>query len=249
MSRAKKENWNIPKKLFGISFKRTGLLESALIHPSYRNENPGQKQLDDFDRLEFFGDAILNYVICKKLYRIFPEADEGLLSRLRSILVSRRILSRIAKDLGFLKWIRLGKGLEKQGVIFKKKILADSFESFLGALYFDKGLAQTEKFLLKHFDEYFDAKKLFRLDPNPKSMLQEISQRQWQRLPTYRSEVHEKGFLTMVSIDHLKKASAQGKTRQESEEKAARILIRKLRQKFVHLSKKSFSGKKLRKLS
>lgn len=237
------------KKELRLSLKKPYLYEAALSHPSFRNENPSHHKLQDFDRLEFFGDVVLNFVVCKKLYRSFPDADEGLLSRLRSILVSRKILSRIAKEQGFLKLVRLGRGLEKQDQNSKKKILADAFEAFIAALYFDKGFSHAEKFILKLFKSYFDAKRLFRLDPNPKSMLQEISQKKWQKIPTYQFEITPDGFTSIVSIDHLKKASASGKTKQEAEERAARLLIRKLKNQLARLSKKESSGKKVRKLA
>lgn len=230
-----------------LRFKNAKLLGAALHHPSYRNENTSQKFCDDFDRMEFFGDTVLNFVICRKLYKTFPQADEGLLSRLRSILVSRKILSRIAREIGFTKQLKLGRGLAEQDDFSKAKIYADGFEAYIAAHYFDQGLERTEKFLLKCFHGYFDIKKLFRLDPNPKSTLQELSQRHWQKLPTYESQPAEGGVFTVVSINRLKKAKALGRNRQESEENAARLLIRRLRQDLVGRLKRRSSGRKVRK--
>lgn len=238
-----------PQKKLPLRFRKPELLDAALHHPSYRNENPPRPELQNFDRLEFFGDSVLNYVICRKIFKIFPEADEGMLSRLRSILVSRRILSRISKELRLTKFIRLGKSLQNQPEFLKSKVFADTFEALIAAYYFDQGFEKTEKFILKCFRGYFDAKKLLRLDPNPKSTLQELSQKYWQKLPIYTSENNGGSIKTTVSLGRSKQASASGRTRQESEEKAARILLRSLRQDLLGRLKRKSSGKKLRKTS
>ncbi len=237
------------KKKFPFRFKVPALLDAALFHPSYRNENSPRPELQNFDRLEFFGDSILNYVICRKIFKVFPDADEGMLSRLRSILVSRRILSRIARELRLTKFIHLGKSLQNQPEFLKSKVFADTFEALIAAYYFDQGFEKTEKFILKCFRGYFDAKKLLRLDPNPKSTLQELSQKYWQKLPVYLSDTSNGDIKTTVSIGRTKQASASGRTRQESEEKAARLLLRSLRQDLLGRLKRKSSGKKLRKTS
>ncbi len=235
----------LPKKIFGIVFRKPAYLQAALYHPSYRNENVLGRSYENFDRMEFFGDAILNFVVCQKLYEIFPEADEGMLSKLRSILVSRRILARIAKELKLPRHMHLGKSLQKQEIYLKTKLYADVFEALIAAFYFDQGFNRTREFILKHFKSYFDAKKLFRLDPNPKSTLQELVQKHWQKLPVYESRQTDKGTETVVAITRTRKAAAVARTRRESEEKAARLLLRKLRQELLgRLSRKS-SGRKL----
>lgn len=236
-----------PAKKFFVRFKNPRLLEAAFFHPSYRNETPLDFKHEDFDRLEFLGDSILNWVICRKIYQKFPLADEGILSRLRSILVSRKILSRIARQINLPQWLKLGKSLENQDDFLKSKMYADAFEALIAAIYFDQGFDKTEKFLLKCFRGYFDMRKLFQLDPNPKGTLQDLSQRNWQKLPTYASQPFEKGSRTLVFIHQRLKANAEGRNRQESEEKAARLLIRKLRQVLLGRLKRKSSGKKLRK--
>ena len=251
MHRALKHSFSLEikkiKQKLHLSFRNSKLVESAFTHPSFRNENRCPPLLD-FDRLEFFGDSILNYVICRHLFRLFPEANEGMLSRLRSILVSRKILFRVAQELHLSQFVKLGKSIRPQLVFAKSKILADTLEALLAAVYFDKGLPKTEKFILQHFQSYFDAKRLFRLDPNPKSTLQEISQKQWQKLPLYTSEITPSGIKSTVAVGKTRTATALARTRQESEEKAARLLVRKIRQELVRRSSKASSGKKLRKI-
>ena len=119
---------------FFLRFQNLKLKDAALLHPSYRNENPKHELYEDFDRLEFFGDSVLNFVMCQKLYDKFPEADEGLLSRLRSILVSRKILSRIAREIGLPQFLKLGRGLSSQEDFHKSKMFADAFEALIAAL-------------------------------------------------------------------------------------------------------------------
>jgi ribonuclease-3 len=240
-----------PKKIFGIRFKNTLLLEAALMHPSYRNETPGapRGKHENFDRLEFLGDALLNEIICRRLYALYPEADEGGLSRLRSIIVSRRILSRIARELGLPKYVKLGGSLIRQKQFLKAKIYADALEAFFAALYFDQGPARTERFILRAFRNYFDARRLFRLDPNPKSTLQELAQRHWRKLPLYSGEFAEGRFKITVAIDRQRRALASGRSRRDAEDKAARLLIRSLRQELVGRLNKKSSGKKLRSVS
>ncbi len=231
------------QSLFGIRFRDSRWLEAALNHPSYRNEN-FVPPLEDFDRMEFLGDSILNFVVCRKLYALYPAANEGLLSRLRSIIVSRKILSRMALELKMTPHLKLGKSLKRQFAFSRAKILTDSIESLFAAIYFDQGFAKTEAFILKYLKPYLDAKRLFRLDPNPKSTLQELAQKQWRVIPTYISQFHAGGMKTEVIISPARKAVATGRTRQEAEEKAARLLLRKIRQELLRRSKKKSSGKK-----
>ena len=217
-------------KALKLPIRRIKYYEAALTHPSYRNENQ-TKPLEDFDRLEFLGDAILNEVVCQRLYKEFSNADEGMLSKLRSILVSRKVLSRIALKLKLQKWLRFGNSLRHAfKSSFKTKLLTDIVEALFAAIFFDLGRAKTEAFILKHYEEYFDAKKLFRLDPNPKSTLQEFTLKAWKKLPEYKHAFSRLGVKTTVSAGR-KKATVFAKSKKESELKAACALLRLLRRK------------------
>lgn len=240
-SKSKKKN---PTLLSRLHFQNSQWFEAAVTHPSYRHENRRPAKLASFDRLEFFGDAILNFAICKKIYAVFPDADEGILSRLRSTLVSRKILYKIASSIGLGRFLKLGKSLSTPQALPKGKIFADCLEALLAALYFDQGFEATERFILKIFKDYFDAKRLLRLDPNPKSALQELAQKFWRKLPAYKTETTHEGFLTTASIQGFKEASALGRTRKESEQKAARLLIRSIRQEPAERLKKNSSERK-----
>lgn len=219
------------KKALKLPVRSIKYYEAALTHPSYRNENK-MAPLEDFDRMEFLGDAILNEVVCQKLYTDFPDADEGMMSKLRSILVSRKVLSRIALKLKVQKWLRLGRSLQDAfKTSFRTKLLTDIVEALFAAVFFDLGRSRTETFILNHYKEYFDAKKLFRLDPNPKSTLQEFTLKKWQKLPEYKHQFTQKGVKTTISAGRGRKASGFAKNKKESELKAACALLRLLRNK------------------
>lgn len=222
------------RKVLGFQARALPTYRAALTHPSFRNENYRiTKDLEDFDRLEFLGDSILNEVICQKLFEKFPEADEGMLSKLRSILVSQKILSRIAQAIKLHQVLLISNSLRHNFKDFlKAKLLTDALEALFAAIYFDQGHDKVEAFILKHFKKYFDPKLLFRLDPNPKSTLQEMTLKKWQKLPEYTHAFSDKGVKTTVSAGGKRKASALHKIKRESEVLAARALIRKLRKEF-----------------
>jgi ribonuclease-3 len=216
------------RRYFGIKFANPRLLETALTHPSYRNEHP-ELRVGNFDRFEFFGDAVLNYVICCELIRIFPDANEGILSRYRSTLVSKRILSRVAKDIKLGRFLKLGQGLKEEKGGQQAKILADALEALIAAIYEDQGLDAAGQFIRKHLGPYLNPRRLLRLDPNPKSMLQELAQKQWKKIPEYRWKPHKQGIRVEVRVGKKHCVAVTGKYRKELEEKAARELLRKLR--------------------
>ena len=222
------------ERALGYQFKNKKLLKAALIHPSYSLENSKNLGLENFQRLEFLGDAILNLFIARNLYQRFPKANEGLLSRLRSTLVSRKLLARVAKPLHLKKHIymsahhRIDSSIEIE--LNLEKMIADTFEALIAALYFDRGQKITEAFLAKRFRSYFNEKKLFQLDPNPKSTLQEYVQKKFGILPVYEASLDKKTrqFTTFVTVKRGMKAKGTGRTKQEAEVEAAQALLKKL---------------------
>lgn len=212
----------------GLRFSHPELLEGALTHPSYRNEY-STAHLPDFDRLEFFGDAILNYVVCRELLNRFPQANEGILSRFRSTLVSRKILARVAREIKLEQWIRLGRGLAEEKRKRESKVLADTLEAVIAAIHEDGGLSRAVEFILKNFHSYLNPRRLFRLDPNPKSTLQEVAQKVWGKLPEYSWKATPQGLRVEVRIAGKHKLAVRGKNRRALEEKAACELLKRLR--------------------
>ncbi|MBI1977598.1 MAG: ribonuclease III [Candidatus Omnitrophica bacterium] len=235
------------EKAIGNTFRNKKLLQAALTHPSYSTEIGTEKLPQNFQRLEFLGDAILNFFIARRLYQLFPKANEGTLSRLRSTLVSRKLLVRIAQSIRLKKYLRLGKSGLYHPDLVMEKILADAFEALIAAVYFDRGPRAVERFLAKHFKPYFNERKLFQLDPNPKSTLQEYTQKEYGTLPIYQSQFYKKraSFAASVAIKRKSrlKAKGVGRTKQEAEAHAAQTLLKKLRI-YPARKKKSFSGKR-----
>ncbi len=228
MRKASRTRKSQNRHFLDFDFDNPKLLEAAFTHPSYRNEHP-HLRLPDFDRMEFFGDAILNYVICCELVKVFPDANEGVLSRFRSTLVSGRILARVAREIKLGRFLKLGHGLKKEKGAQQAKILADSLEAVIAAIYEDQGLSEATQFIVKHLTPYLNPRRLLRLDPNPKSTLQEVSQRQWRKIPEYSWKMTRSGIRVDVRVGRKYRVSVTGKNRRELEEKGARELLRKLR--------------------
>ena len=216
-------------KSIGLTFRKDKLIQAALTHPSYQNAS-SEPLLANFQRLEFLGDAILNAYIAKKLYHLFPEANEGVLSRLRSILVSRKLLARIAKKIKLSQYLLLGSTEKKQLSFAKDKLWADCLEALIAAIYFDCGQKKTEAFLERYFGPYLNQKKLFLLDPNPKSTLQELVQKEFHILPSYENAQKRKNqFHVWVSVNGKMRSKGIGSTIREAEANAAAILLIKLK--------------------
>ena len=220
------------ERTIGCHFRSRKLLTAALTHPSYPIEKGKPRRgAENFQRLEFLGDAILNYFVATELYSRFPQADEGLLSRLRSVLVSRKLLARIAESIHLKGYLLLGEREREDPHLIREKILADAFEALIAAIYFDRGLKRAKQFLAKHFEPYFNQRKLFRFDPNPKSTLQEYTQKKFGLLPRYQSRHDKKRglFTSWVTINGPVKAKGEGKAKQAAEAQAATALMRKLK--------------------
>ena len=141
-------DWNDCQKSLGISFRRESLLEQAFVHLSYLNENPGFARPSN-ERLEFLGDAILNFIVAEKLYKEFPKLPEGELTEIRASLVCRDTLAELAFSLKLGAWLLLGRGEEANGGRAKASNLANTMEALIGALYLDQGLAKARKFILR----------------------------------------------------------------------------------------------------
>jgi len=218
------------EKTLGRTFRSKRLFRVALTHPSHLGVNQNAGSSEEFQRLEFLGDSILNFFIATELYTRFPEANEGVLSRLRSILVSKKLLAKMARSLRLaavnpqttgINWADSG----------NDKILSDMFEALIAAIYFDRGRNAANRFLSKHFKTYFDQKKLIAFDPNPKSTLQEYVQKKSGILPIYRTAFEKKrgSFTAYVTIKRRMKTKGQGRTKQEAESQAAASLLKKLK--------------------
>ena len=173
------------QQVLGVHFKDSSLLEQALVHSSYINENP-DAALTSNERLEFLGDAVLGMIFAQKLYHYFPNATEGEMTKLRSALVRRNTLSSVAKTIGLSDYLYLGKGEELSGGRHKPTNLAGALEAVIAAIFLDQGWDTTTDFILRLFDT--ELKKLDRQGTGVdyKSQLQHLVQSRQQETPVYQ---------------------------------------------------------------
>lgn len=203
-------------------FKNRALLCEALTHSSAINELHNESN----QRMEFLGDAVLQLCVSTHIYRLFPEYDEGALSKLRSLLVCADSLYISASKVNLSEYIVLGKGEEHSGGRKKKNILADAFESLIGAVYLDGGFDAADRFIVKNHHEVIEKALAGNLTYDFKTTLQEYVQShnmghlEYRLLETKGPE-HDRTFISCVVIDKKTYGNASGHNRKESEQNAA----------------------------
>ncbi len=163
-------------------FDQVKLLETALTHSSYANEQEGD---GDNERLEFLGDAVLELCISEEGYKRFPCAPEGQLTRIRSQLVKEASLAELARVLELHRYIRLGKGEELQGGRDRDALLADAFEAILGAVFLDGGFEAAKQVVLTIFETKWPERAMLPETKDYKSRLQEVAQERFKDRPVY----------------------------------------------------------------
>jgi len=214
--------WNELQEQLGIRFNDIRLLEQAFTHKSYVHEHPGSKHNE---RLEFLGDAVLELAVSEHLFRTYPKSSEGELTKLRASIVCEPSLCAIAEQLGFGRYVRLGRGEELSNGRHRPALLADVFESFVGALYLDQGFGAVVKFLeTSLFPRLGDAEAALLGDY--KSRLQEFVQQHDLGAIEYRlsgelGPSHDKRFVSEVLLNGRVLGSGIGRTKKESEQQAA----------------------------
>lgn len=217
-------------KSLGFQPNNEDLYLRAITHRSYAYEHPSETTGHN-ERLEFLGDGILNLVIGKALYDRWPQAPEGILSKMRSSLVNETKLSEIAAENGFSELIRLGKGEAKSGGNLKPSVLAGVLEAFLGATYLDLGFSATEQLILKWFKDSLDGFELQGFEEKDyKSRLQELSQSALKVTPFYRllkedGPDHSKLFWMEVKLGEKLTFVGEGKSKKLAEQEAAKLAI------------------------
>jgi len=209
----------------GIKFKDISLLQQALTHRSYLNENRDYK-LEHNERLEFLGDAVLELIITEYLYKNYPN-PEGELTSWRSALVNGEMLSLVSQDLGVEEYLLMSRGEAKDTGRARQYLLANAFEAITGAIYLDQGYDVVKKFVLENvatrLTDILD-KKLY-LDP--KSYFQEKAQEMEKITPSYRVQRewgpdHDKHFVVGVYLADKLVAEGEGNSKQEAQREAAR---------------------------
>ena len=195
-------------------------LREALTHASGANH-----RLVSNERLEFLGDAILGAIVCELLFRKFPEYLEGELTRIKSVVVSRRTCAKISQDLGLEEFLVLGKGMGSQDET-PSSVLADLFESLIGAIYLDGGMEAAKRFIVRHIEAEVDAAVEGSGGVNYKSSLQQVAQRRFGETPTYplldeKGPDHSKCFKISAQDGRQRFAPAWGRNKKDAEQRAA----------------------------
>jgi ribonuclease III len=212
----------------GYQFGDKDLLRRALTHRSYANENPHEGQSDN-EKLEFLGDAVLDLIVGHLLMNRFPELSEGQLSVTRARIVSEFGLSRVAEGIVLGDYLFLGKGEERSGGRHKASILADSFEALIAAVYLDGGYTAAWQVIATLFGSRLGAGagESTGLFIDHKTLLQELAQARFRATPEYQLMAaqgpdHDKTFAVAVFIAGREWGRAQGKSKKEAEQGAAR---------------------------
>lgn len=204
-------------------FKNQNLLKQALTHRSWVNEN--DKNNGTNERLEFLGDAVLEFIVSKTIYEKFPAEEEGYLTALRANLVNTKNLSEVATKLKIGDMIYLSKGEIEGGGRTNSSLLADTIEAIIGALYIDSGIETAEKFVQENILIDVDKKSKLPLK-DPKSLLQEKVQAQGLQAPKYQivsenGPDHNKEFIVEVVVNGKMQGTGVGKSKSEAEQDAA----------------------------
>ncbi|HEX7063624.1 MAG TPA: ribonuclease III [Bacillales bacterium] len=217
---------------YGIVFENKQLLKQAFTHSSYVNEHR-RRPFEDNERLEFLGDAVLELTVSRYLFKSYPSMTEGDLTKLRAAVVCEPALVDFANELGFSKFILLGKGEEVTGGRERPALLADVFEAFIGALYLDKGIEEVVQFLRKQVFPKI-AEGAFSHVMDYKSQLQEYIQRKnlgeidYQILKE-RGPAHDREFVTEVRVGNEQLGVGSGRSKKEAEQQAAQKAMKKLK--------------------
>ena len=206
-------------RIIHYTFNDPSLMIMALTHRSFSAQHN--------ERLEFLGDSVLSFLIANELYKRFPRIDEGDLSRLRAQLVKESSLSGIATSIGLGDFIRLGEGELKSAGWRRPSILADTFESIMGAIYLDGGIEAAQQFVSRFFETQLNEIDPQLIQKDPKTLLQELLQSKKNELPIYtvvsiEGEAHSQIFTIECSIKKYDiKTQGVGNSRRMAEQEAA----------------------------
>lgn len=209
------------EEALGVRFRDPALLRRALMHASGADHRLGSNE-----RMEFLGDSILNFVVCDRLFREYPQLQEGELTKIKSAVVSRTACAQVAAQLGLERFLIVGKGM-KGVASLPSSLLADVFESLLAAIYLDQGLDAATAFLLPLLTPVIEESTDVEGGGNYKSMLQQKSQRDFAAMPRYvvieeSGPDHAKRFRIAVEIEDRAFPPAWGRNKKEAEQLAAK---------------------------
>ncbi len=214
-------------------FRQVKHVVQALTHSSWANEHgsPG----DDNERLEFLGDAVIDLIVSEEALARYPEAPEGHLTRLRSVLVKEKTLAQLALDLELDQRVRLGRGEEAQGGRKRTALLADLMEALMGAVFLDGGYETAREVVLGLYEGMWPDQASGATSKDHKSRLQEVTQQRFGDRPVYALKdssgpEHEKVFTVEVALPDGRVFKARGPSLKKAEQAAARMAVKELGQ-------------------
>jgi ribonuclease III len=225
------------QKTLGVILSNPLLLEQALVHSSYINENldftPGHNE-----RLEYLGDAVLDCIVAEKLYRDFPDLNEGEMTKLRAALVRRDTLAAIARGIDLGDYLYMGKGEEACGGRKKALNLAGALEALIAAIYLDRGWEVARRIIITLYGDAWVKAARQGTSLDYKSRLQEVMQSKLQQTPSYRLVAetgpdHDKLFTVEVLAGDKTLGTGKGKNKKLAETDAARAVLERLKGDFT----------------
>lgn len=211
----------------GLDACDRSLLRRALTHPSYSLEQGG----DDYERLEFLGDAVLGWAMAAHLYEAFPGLPEGQLTRMKVALTSGRTLAEVARGLGLGDAIRFGRGAAREST--RDSVLENAFEAIVGAVFLDAGPERAREFVLRVLADRLDPSELLTTGLDPKTRLQELSQARGLGLPSYQivaqsGPAHDPLFTAVVCVGGTVNGTGTGNSKQVAQQAAAASALEQL---------------------
>lgn len=225
ISREEKDQLKAFEKKLGVAFRKKDLLRRALTHKSYANEQQ-LSPLENNERLEYLGDAVLELVISDLLMKTYPEHSEGELSKLRAAVVNEHQLTEVARAIDLGKYLYLGRGEDRTGGREKPSLLSDALEAVLGAVYLDRGFRAIFKRVEKHFEKIVKRVGAEGFAKDYKTRLQEMAQARFRLTPQYKlmkatGPDHSKTFEIHLFIREKLYGTGKGHSKKSAEQKAA----------------------------
>lgn len=208
------------EEMLGYHFQNKSLIAEAITHSSF-----AEKRVNSYERLEFLGDSILGFTVCEYLFHRFPTWLEGDLTKVKSNVVSRTTCALIGLEMGIDRVLVVGKGVGTLGRV-PASLVANAFESIVGAIYLDGGIETVRDFLMPLIETHVDEAVAGRLEINYKSELQQYSQKRFSVPPNYRvvddrGPDHEKEFLISAIMHKQTFSPAWGSNKKEAEQRSA----------------------------
>lgn len=210
-------------KKLDIGHDNPGIFFLSMVHSSYANEQKqAGRKIDSNERLEFLGDAVVDLLVCDVLYKNYPDASEGVMSKVKAAVASEKVLSMMAREYGLSEQLFLGKGEEMTGGRERDSILADAMEALVGAVYLSKGFETVKRIFGEKFTRYsklvIEGKLLF----DYKTALQEITQERFKVLPEYEVSTKKNNYFEVkVYINGKFYGKGKGRSKKEAEKRAA----------------------------